>query len=83
MDKEDYQANWRGARRYQFDEEARRKASVLQTNDDVVQFRSVKWADPEQKLKVLAEDLPQPDERGAWLARLPIRSFYMLVAALS
>jgi hypothetical protein len=83
MPDDNYQANWRGARRYQFDEEARRKASALQTTADVVNFRRVKWADPDQKLKVLSEDLPQPYDRSAWLDRLPTRSFYVLVAALS
>ncbi len=66
MEKEDYQANWRGARRYQFDEEARLKK---QARDGVVKFRRVKWADPEQKLKVLVEDLQQVPEQRPWLDR--------------
>jgi hypothetical protein len=69
MEKEDYQANWRGARRYQFDEETRLKKLAMQSRDGVVKFRRVKWADPEQKLKVLVEDLHQVPEQRDWLDR--------------
>lgn len=65
MEKEDYQANWRGARRYQFDEETRLKKMAMQSRDGVVRFRRVKWADPEQKLKVLVEDLHHVPEQRA------------------
>lgn len=33
MEREDFQANWRGARRYQFDEEARIKTELLKERD--------------------------------------------------
>lgn len=36
---EDYQANWRGARRYQFDEEARRKMRAIETRNALAQPR--------------------------------------------
>ncbi|TXR46618.1 hypothetical protein [Phyllobacterium endophyticum] len=55
MAEDDYQSNWRGARRYQFHEETRRKTLAVRSRDDVVEFRRIKWADPEKKLKVLAK----------------------------
>jgi hypothetical protein len=64
MEKEDYQANWRGARRYQFDEETRLKKLAMQSRDQVLNFRRVKWADPEHKLKVLVEDFDRRLHRG-------------------
>lgn len=33
MEREDFQANWRGARRYQFDEEVRIKTELLKDRD--------------------------------------------------
>lgn len=33
MEREDFQANWRGARRYQFDEEVRIKTELLKERD--------------------------------------------------
>lgn len=70
MEQEDYQGNWRGARRYQFDEETRLKKLAMRSRDQVVKFRRVKWADPEQKLKVLVEDLRQVPEQRARPERL-------------
>ncbi|MER8575333.1 hypothetical protein NKH19_25275 [Mesorhizobium sp. M1338] len=46
MAKEEFQANWRGARKYQFDEETRRKQAALDR----------KFPDPEPA------HLPQPNE---------------------
>ena len=60
MADDEYQANWRGARRYQFDEETRRKKAALESRGaSIHKMRRVKWGDPEQKLKVLVEDLQQ------------------------
>lgn len=72
MATEGFQANWRGARRYQFDEETRRKREALiakqsresaagheHTNVEV--FRQIKHEEPE-KLPVLIEDL-EPQRR--------------------
>ena len=83
MAEDDYQSNWRGARRYQFDEEARRKKWAMRSRDDVVEFRRVKWADPEKKLKVLAEDLHQVSEQRAWLERISIRQFCLLALVVA
>ncbi|UYT54138.1 hypothetical protein OHI65_07085 [Brucella sp. MAB-22] len=33
MEREDFQANWRGARRYQFDDEVRIKSELLKGRD--------------------------------------------------
>ena len=67
MADDEYQANWRGARRYQFDEETRRKKAALESRGaSIHKMRRVKWGDPEQKLKVLVEDLQQgPNARTA------------------
>ncbi len=62
MATDDYQANTRGARRYQFDEEARRKAAERKR---VTPFRRLKHGDP-KKLKVLVEDFA-PSTRVPWL----------------
>jgi hypothetical protein len=79
MEKEDYQANWRGARRYQFDEETRLKKLAMQSRDQVLNFRRVKWADPEHKLKVLVEDFDPPAPPRDWLDRMSTRLFYLLI----
>lgn len=62
MATEDYQANYKGARRYQFDEEARRKAAARRR---ITPFRRLKHGDP-KKFKVLAEDIA-PSIRIPWL----------------
>ncbi|ATU91438.1 hypothetical protein B5P45_17570 [Phyllobacterium zundukense] len=80
MEKEDYQANWRGARRYQFDEVTRLKKLAMQSRDQIVNFRGVKWADPEHKLKVLVEDFDPPPPPRVWLDRISTRLFYFLIA---
>lgn len=80
MEQEDYKANWRGARRYQFDEETRLKKLAMQSRDQVVNFRRVKWADPEHKLKVLVEDFDPPAPRRDWLDRISTRLFCLLSA---
>lgn len=74
MADDEYQANWRGARRYQFNEETRRKKAALEkSRASVHQMRFVKWGDPQEKLKVLAEDfhaspmsVPWIDQRREW-----------------
>jgi len=74
MTTEDFQANWRGARRYQFDEETRRKREALiakqsresasgQEHTNVEVFRQIKHEEPE-KFAVLVEDL-KPQHRRA------------------
>jgi hypothetical protein len=47
--------------------------------NNVYKFRRVKWANPREKLKVLAEDL----QRKFWLDRLSSLQFALLVAGLS
>jgi hypothetical protein len=37
-------------------------------NHNVFRFRSVKWGDPEQKLKMLADDIGRP-RWHSWLVR--------------
>ena len=79
MENEDYQANWRGARRYQFDEETRLKKLAMKSRDQVVSFRHVKWADPEHKLKVLVEDFDPPPPPRLWLESMSTKLFYVLL----
>jgi len=45
--------------------------------NNVYKFRRVKWGNPREKLKVLAEDI----QRKVWLDRLTVRQFGALVGA--
>ena len=52
----------------------------MQSRDQVVNFRRVKWADPEHKLKVLVEDFEPPASPRDWIDRISTRLFYLLIA---
>lgn len=43
MATEDYQANYKGARRYQFDEEARRKAAARRRAEGITPSTRIPW----------------------------------------
>ena len=73
MAAEDYHANWRGARRLQFDEEQREKAAAADgfvgpwnaaPVGNVLRFRRLRHSDP-VPFKVLIEDLPSCKPRAA------------------
>ena len=47
--------------------------------NNVHKFRRVKWGNPREKLKVLAEDIPRP----FWMDRLAPRQFVLFVCVVS
>ena len=44
------------------------KGEAMRAKDNVFRFRSLKWGDQEQKLKMIGDDVGQPRWR-LWLAR--------------